>query len=380
MQRKVVAAAGGVVVVLVGGLVAALAPQTTPSMSSCDAQLAAVSVDMTKLPKNAVAGYSTAQLLTAAKIMAAGKAAGVSYRDQVIGIAVGMGESDLSADPTSKQPNGDQDVGLFQQRALPGWYADGQTETDNVARLNNDDYAAKTFFLGHDVKVAAPGGAGPVGFHLPGLVDIKNRDSKAPSAVGHEVQGNADPNHYAKWWDRAQEVAKAVAGASDAPAASAPAEPGQCSIGAGVPADSGKTGKDTYGPMWSSKGHIEGVDPWSFYWGECVSYAAWMVRTTSPYPDFVNNWHGAHFGNAKEWAAAAREVGITVDSTPAVGAIAQHSRGRNGHVAYITTVNTDGSFEINEYNHAGHHIFSSRKVRMGTDFDNVLHFEQKGKR
>lgn len=137
-------------------------------------------------------------------------------------------------------------------------------------------------------------------------------------------------------------------------------------------------GKDDYITFWKQKaGQADGIDPWSFYWGECVSYTAFAVRTYTRHKDFVNNWKGAHFGNAKEWDEAARQVGIPVDQTPAVGAIVQHNRNAWGHVALITTVHPDGSFDANEYNHAGRHIFGTRKgLRMGRDFDNVLHFEK----
>ncbi len=156
-------------------------------------------------------------------------------------------------------------------------------------------------------------------------------------------------------------------------------QPQPCTA-AGNPGDNGQSGKDTYGPYWASTaGRADGVDPWLFKWGECVSYAAWMVRTISPHKDFVNNWHGAHFGNAQEWAAAARQAKITTDKKPAAGAVAQRMSGTYGHVAYITKVNANGTFDVNEYNFAAHHKFGVRKnVRIGNQFDWVLHFEQKG--
>lgn len=154
--------------------------------------------------------------------------------------------------------------------------------------------------------------------------------------------------------------------------------PSTCDSGPPQPGGSGMFGKDDYLPFWNSKGHPDpGVDPWSFYWGECVSYTAFAVRTYTRHKDFVNNWKGAHFGNAKEWDEAARKTGIPVDQTPAPGAIVQHNRNSYGHVALITTVHPDGSFDINEYNHVKRHTFGTRKnLRMGKDFDNVLHFER----
>lgn len=376
-------------VVLVAGMLAGiLGPKEAPGADApCDAQQAGIGVDMSKLPSGAAGGFSKVQLLNAAKIMAAGKTAGLSARDQQIGLAVALGESDLGADSSSRTPNGDGDVGVFQQRAKPGWYADGATMADNSARLNNTTYAATTFFTGHDVKVAAAGGAGSTGYHIKGLADIKNRDQMSPSGAAHAVQGNADPDHYSKYWSRAVNVAKVVAAAvsgKDAAAALTTTTSGGSCPGAGQSGDSGRSGKDTYGPMWIKKGHPGGEDPWAFFWGQCVSYAAWMVRTTTGYSDFVNNYRGAHFGNANQWAGAARTAGIPVDQKPAVGAIAQRMSGAYGHVAYITKVNSDGSFDVNEYNHAGDEKFGSRKhakIGPGADgFDNIIHFETKGKK
>lgn len=144
----------------------------------------------------------------------------------------------------------------------------------------------------------------------------------------------------------------------------------------------GKYGVDTYLSYWNSHGHPNGgADPQAFFWGQCVSYAAFMVRTTTGYKDFTNFWRGQHFGNAYEWAAAARGAGIRVDQTPAVGAIAQRTTNPPGHVAYITRVNADGSFDVNEYNHAGDQRFGARKnarIGPGSDgFTNILHFEKK---
>lgn len=150
-----------------------------------------------------------------------------------------------------------------------------------------------------------------------------------------------------------------------------------------VPGSNGKAGVDTYLAYWNSHGHPGDADPQQFYWGECVSYAAWMVRTTTSYTNFENDWRSQHFGNASGWYAAANGAGIPVDKTPAVGAIAQRMSGYAGHVAYITKVNSDGSFDVNEYNHAAHHTFGTRThVRIGEGpeaFTWILHFERNTK-
>ncbi len=48
------------------------------------------------------------------------------------------------------------------------------------------------------------------------------------------------------------------------------------------------------------------------------------------------------------WAAAAQGAGFTVNHTPSKGAILQSSEGPFGHVAYVESVNSDGSVTISE--------------------------------
>ena len=48
-------------------------------------------------------------------------------------------------------------------------------------------------------------------------------------------------------------------------------------------------------------------------------------------------------GNANSWASAAQAAGFTVNNTPEEGAIMQSSEGAFGHVAFVESVNNDGS-------------------------------------
>ncbi len=126
-----------------------------------------------------------------------------------------------------------------------------------------------------------------------------------------------------------------------------------------------------------------GVDPWGFYWGQCVSYAAWKVRTTTSFSNFRNNYTyggtSVHFGNAVEWAAAARAIGVSVNTHPTVGSIAWRASGSAGHVAYVTGVNGDGTINISEYNFLVPGGFDTRShvVWWGggsSGFDGFIHF------
>lgn len=302
------------------------------------------------------------QRATATAIVEEGQKAGIPPRGWAIALMTAMQESTMGANPSTKRPNADVDVGVFQQRAKVGWYADGATVEENTNILNDVHYAARTFYLGHDVAVRHGDGAGSIGYHIPGLVNVEGWQSMDLGQAAQTVQVSDFPDYYAKHEATVASLLPTLQtqGCTAVAAGSSPA-----------------VGVDDYGPYWASRGNVEGEDEWAFYWGECVSYAAFAVRTYSPHKDFVNNWRGAHFGNAKEWDEAARELGIRVDQTPTVGAVAQHSRNKNGHVAYITAVHEDGTFDVNEYNHGPRHKFGTRShVSIPKDFDVVIHFEE----
>jgi LysM repeat protein len=69
--------------------------------------------------------------------------------------------------------------------------------------------------------------------------------------------------------------------------------------------------------------------------GYDYGYCTWYVATQVAVP---TNW-----GNANTWAYYAALSGWTVSSTPRVGAIAQTSRGYEGHVAMVQAISADGS-------------------------------------
>lgn len=71
----------------------------------------------------------------------------------------------------------------------------------------------------------------------------------------------------------------------------------------------------------------------SYGWGWCTWYAKEMR------PDLPNN-----LGNGGQWVANAAAQGIATGSAPRVGAIAEEP----GHVAYVESVNGDGTITISE--------------------------------
>ncbi len=178
------------------GRIAALAPPRTPVVPASSASFASVlasqlvgaatsaSASGTTAPEPARIGrFGAAQVANAAAIIKAGKAMGLSVRDQTIGVMTAIGESSLqvldhgdTAGPDSR--------GLFQQRANGAW--------GSLADRMDPTTSATSFFTA--------------------LTRVQGRDSMTPTAVAHQVQRNADPQYYAKYWDDAVAVVAALKG------------------------------------------------------------------------------------------------------------------------------------------------------------------------
>lgn len=79
--------------------------------------------------------------------------------------------------------------------------------------------------------------------------------------------------------------------------------------------------------------------------GYCTAFA-WSMR-----PDLPGN-----LGNANTWTTRASAQGYATGYIPRAGAIGQQGM----HVAYVTSVNADGTFNVSEQNYKGWNIISSR--------------------
>ncbi len=104
---------------------------------------------------------------------------------------------------------------------------------------------------------------------------------------------------------------------------------------------------DDYPSSWKYGGF--GVDPWTMYWRQCTSFAAYRLSNTNGFNLPVG------YGNAITWGSIARANGYRVDMNPAVGSIAWFSAGVNGaghmgHVAWVAEVRGD-QVTIEEYNY-----------------------------
>lgn len=162
-------------ILLIGGLLIVAGS----AMEATCGQNVSVRADLDDLP--GVEGFDEEQLGNAAQIIAAGVSAGVSLRDQQIAVMTAIGESTLRvldygdvAGPDSR--------GLFQQRDSWG-----------PLSVRMDAYASAGLFYER-------------------LVLVESRDLMAPTLVAHTVQRNADPDHYARFWDAAVRVVAGLSG------------------------------------------------------------------------------------------------------------------------------------------------------------------------
>lgn len=172
-------------VTVAGGLITTVLLLNSPgSGAQSDACApAGVSLTVQAVPAGPVAGFAGDQLENAATIVATGRALGVGARGQAIGVMTAMGESSLVV-VDHGDAVGPDSRGLFQQRANGAWgsYADRMDPTTSATNF----YRA--------------------------LLEVPDWQTLPPTIAAHRTQRNADPYHYARWWDAALEVIAALVG------------------------------------------------------------------------------------------------------------------------------------------------------------------------
>ncbi|WP_298461193.1 M23 family metallopeptidase [uncultured Cellulomonas sp.] len=151
--------------------------------NACVTGGAPISADAAGLGGAQVGPYGPTQLANAAAIINAGRAMNLSARDQTIGVMTAIGESSLQVLDRGDAVGPDS-RGLFQQRDNGAWgsYADRMDPTTS----------ATNFFRK--------------------LATLEGRDAMEPTIVAHRVQRNANPHHYARYWDVAVQIVTALAG------------------------------------------------------------------------------------------------------------------------------------------------------------------------
>ncbi|WP_432524022.1 M23 family metallopeptidase [Kineococcus sp. SYSU DK006] len=196
------------------------------SATSCSAGGSSVQVSIDGVPAGSVAGYSGEQLANAAAIINAGAALGLSVRGQTIGVMTAMGESSLKVLDRGDAVGPDS-RGLFQQRANGAWgsYSDRMDPT----------ISATNFFRA--------------------LTRMANWETLSPTEAAHRTQRNADPYHYARYWDAAVQVVTALSGNVSIEGLNSGAGENPCAAGGSFTAVSdGGWAKPSDGPITSRFG------------------------------------------------------------------------------------------------------------------------------
>ena len=106
-----------------------------------------------------------------------------------------------------------------------------------------------------------------------------------------------------------------------------------------------------------------GLSPLGYYYRECVDFVAWRLNrdagsTGSPWSYTWGNLTPSG-GNASNWASAWAGHGWATGDTPVVGAVAWFNY---NHVAYVQSINSDGSVMLEEYNWNSSHAYHTRTV------------------
>lgn len=144
------------------------------------------------------------------------------------------------------------------------------------------------------------------------------------------------------------------------------------SAGGGYPSDHARDCSSQFGIYsWCIDANRDGrfqqaeaFSGYGFAYRNCTDYVAWKINSLGS--GFSNTMNGGRFGNAKNWDDNARNLGWTVSATPRVRAIAVSNAGTYGHVAFVESVNGDGSVNVSEYNSA---VKGGYGTRNGVRFD-----------
>lgn len=127
-----------------------------------------------------------------------------------------------------------------------------------------------------------------------------------------------------------------------------------------------------YPDRWCHAPKDSMVDSYGMYSRECVSYAAFKVASTYGWPSY---W--TRGGNdAKNWLGRARGYGIPTGSTPKPGAVAVMRNGTYGHVAWVESVNSDGTFNYSDYNSDNRGNYAMHYNANPGLFDGYIYFAQ----
>ena len=111
---------------------------------------------------------------------------------------------------------------------------------------------------------------------------------------------------------------------------------------------------------WRASGG--GLSPLGYVTRQCTDFVAWRINrdhgTTGP---FAYVWANMtpNGGSASRWASAWNSNGWQTSNTPVTGAVAWFN---GNHVAYVKSVNGDGTVSLEEYNWNGDASYHTRTI------------------
>lgn len=114
--------------------------------------------------------------------------------------------------------------------------------------------------------------------------------------------------------------------------------------------------------------YSEVFSSWGFAYRNCTDWVAFRINSLGV--GFNNTLGGRRFGNAKNWDDNAQLLGWTVSTVPLARSIAVSNAGTFGHVAFVESVNSDGSVNVSEYNMGGAGNYGTRS---GVRFDAYIY-------
>ncbi len=95
-----------------------------------------------------------------------------------------------------------------------------------------------------------------------------------------------------------------------------------------------------------------GLSPLNYYYRECVDFVAWRINRDQGYFQAPYKWVWSNLtplgGNGSQWQNNWESLGRTVSKTPIAGSVAYTG---GNHVAYVKSVNADGTVTLEEYNY-----------------------------
>ena len=138
---------------------------------------------------------------------------------------------------------------------------------------------------------------------------------------------------------------------------------GVCAVAVASATGSAATAKPVilsypYGRQCPAAGYENTYDRWAMSICNCTSYVAWALDANGRRVD----WFEPGEMDAHNWPRVARYAGIPTGPDARVDAVAvwPHATPPYGHVAFVTAVHPDGTFDVAEYNLRRKYRFDAR--------------------